>query len=75
MARKDEAAARTAAPDPDAPFPEDGVVLFDRSGREYRVHTRREYSSLVYGQGYSLDKPSDPEPVPEVPQNPVAPTE
>lgn len=48
-------------------FPEDGVLLYDKSGREYRTSSRQEYTSLVFGQGYSVDKPKDPEPEPEVP--------
>lgn len=48
-------------------FPEDGVLLYDRSGREYTAGTRVEYTSLLYGQGYSTEKPKDPEPEPVVP--------
>ena len=51
-------------------FPDDGVVLYDRSGREYTARTRLEYTQLRYADGYSEDKPKDPEPEPEVPPPP-----
>lgn len=47
--------------------PEGGVTLYDRQGQEHTVHTRVEYTSLVYGEGYTLTKPEDPAAEPEVP--------
>lgn len=48
----------------------DGVSLYDRSGQEYRVYSQREHTTLVFGHGYSEEKPQDPEPEVEVPPPP-----
>jgi hypothetical protein len=75
MARQDaqqpdtlEAAAEpVAAPATVGQTGEQGVVLYDRYGREFRAANPVEFTNLVYGGGYSITKPSEPEELPTAP--------
>jgi hypothetical protein len=51
-------------------FPKEGVELFSPDGRSVRTYSQIEHTSLVFGHGYSTEKPKDPLPEPEVPPPP-----
>jgi hypothetical protein len=46
------------------------VELFSPDGRSVRTYSQIEHTSLVFGHGYSTEKPKDPLPEPEVPPPP-----
>ena len=62
-----EQVAQTATAPSDGQTGEQGVVLYDQYGREVRAYSPTEFTNLVYGGGYSLEKPKEPQELPTAP--------